>query len=419
MLSAYTGTSTSDSTSNTATTGNPGVVATNDSSAPPTKKVTTIGVPVIVGVLLALPVIIYFIRRRIRIAKKRRMARHFSFSSQEDGGDFANPLEQHRTTATQYSFGRDANEHDGNFITDIGNGLVSILKRYSRSSTESTRRDRSSKGSKVSEKAMNWEEIDFGLGKLDERRSSSRHSSFSAPSISPTQRRTPDFAMPIASTAPAYEPRLSFSSSQENGPLIVSINDVGTPRSDGQVPLVPSLVLMPSTPIQELNLIYPTTAPTLASAPTQAESLDWSMLQQELESKPVFRSISSTSTLRSHAHPTAPTGTVSLVNPKTGRRSLEALPFESSRRASQPFSGRQLTGNYGGRGSSTFPQHSPGSSGSSTPTGRPAAAAPAVRRTSTPLDVPVSSQGARREGVQSKLRVVNVSDDEEEAGQAI
>jgi len=35
------------------------------------------------------------------------------------------------------------------------------------------------------------------------------------------------------------------------------------------------------------------------------------------------------------------------------------------------------------------------------------------------LDVPVSSQGARREGVQSKLRVVNVSDDEEEAGQAI
>lgn len=287
MLGAYAGTSNTVTTGTSATNG---VAATNNSSAPSKKGITTIVVPVIIGLLLALPVIIYFIRRRVRIARKRRLARHFSFSSQEDNGGFSSSLEQFRAsrkTKTLFSFGRDANEKDSSLITDIGSGLVSILKRYSGAASSvdgaSSRRDRSSKGSKMSEKAMNWEEIDFGLGQVDERRVSatSRRSSFSAPAQSPrTATKTLEplpFAMPVASTATGYDPSALFSSSHENmvGPLVVTVNDafprVGTPRHDGQMPLVPELaVIPPRAAAQALSTAYPTMAPS----PAQADGLD-------------------------------------------------------------------------------------------------------------------------------------------------
>lgn len=463
MLGAYAGTSNTVTTGTSATNG---VAATNNSSAPSKKGITTIVVPVIIGLLLALPVIIYFIRRRVRIARKRRLARHFSFSSQEDNGGFSSSLEQFRAsrkTKTLFSFGRDANEKDSSLITDIGSGLVSILKRYSGAASSvdgaSSRRDRSSKGSKMSEKAMNWEEIDFGLGQVDERRVSatSRRSSFSAPAQSPrTATKTLEplpFAMPVASTAPGYDPSALFSSSHENmvGPLVVTVNDafprVGTPRHDGQMPLVPELaVIPPRAAAQALSTAYPTMAPS----PAQADGLDWSMLQQELDAKPVFRSISATSTLRSHAHPrsssptsartvTPPslpslefqrdasqTSSITLVNPKTGRRVSDSLPFsQSPRSVSQPLAGRQLAGNLGRRGSAPFVGNiSPFSSGSVTPTGRRASTAsvdPVMRRTSnrSVIVTPGSPMlGSKRESTQSRLRVVNVTDDEV-AGQAL
>ena len=440
-------------TSNTVTTTTTGVAATNHSSAPPSKKTAAIAVIIVIGLLLALLVIIYFIRNRVRIARKRRMARHFSFSSQEDNGDFSSPIDQFRSskkTKTQYPFGQDANEKAGSFLSDFGSSLIGVLKRYSGSSSSlSSHQDRSSKGSKTLEKALNWEEIDFGLGKLDERRGStnSRRSSFSATSHSPhAGNKTPEplpFAMPVASTAQGYDTSALYSSSLPYmaDPLLVSIGNVsprvGTPRTDGQMSLLPSLVIMP--PSQDLQTAYPAMAPS--SVP--ADGLDWNMLQHELEAKPVFRSISPTSTLRSHAHPRAsspnavpvraatpayliplelqrsasPTGTITSVNPKTGRRTSETLTYpQSPRSVSQPIAGRQLAGSLGRRESAPFAQYSPVSSGSSTPTGR-ASYDPAMRRSSNPssmLGTPVL--GARRESTQSRLRVVN---DTEAAGQAL
>ena len=444
-------------TSNTVTTNTNGVAATNASSAPPSKKIAAIAVPFVIGLLLVLPVIIYFIWSRVRIARKRRMARHFSFSSQEDNGDFSSPIDQFRSsrkTKTRYPFGQDANEKAGNFVSDLSSGLISVLKRYSRpSSSLSSHRDRSFKGSRMSEKAMNWEEIDFGLGKLDERRGSttSRRSSFSATSHSPhAGNRTPEplpFAMPVASTVQGYDPSALYSSSLPYvaDPLLVSIGNasprVGTPRSDGQMSLVPSLVVMPpSMPVPDLQAAYPAMAPS--SVPV--DGLDWNLLQQELDAKPAFRSISPTSTLRSHAHPRAssptlvparaatppyllplelqrsasPTGTITLVNPKTGRRTSETLTYpQSPRSVSQPLAGRQLAGSLERRESAPFPQYSPSSTGSSTPTGR-ASYDPGMRRSSNPsmLGFGTPAQGARRESVQSKLRVVN---DTEASGQAL
>ena len=411
----------STSTSETATTSTNGVAASNDtdSSAPSSKKVTTITVPVIAGLLLALPLVIYFIRRRVRIARKRRMARHFSFSSQEDSGDFSTPVDGFRTsrrTKTQYPFGRDANEKDWNVISEIGTGLVSILKRYSGTalsgSNASSSRDKSSKGGKISEKAMKWEEIDFGLGKLDERHGSfaSRRSSFSAPSLSPPavdEAHVPlPFAMPVASTVQGFDPNTLSSVFQGNNASrpVSPLNDVGTPRHDGQIPLVPSVVVMSPTRAQNQMNSMPTAS---------ADGLDWNMLQRDLEVRPVFRSISPTSTLRSHAHTISPAplelrrASSPTVNPKTGRRSMSPVPL--------PFAGRQIAGNRDRRGSAPY---SPSSSGSVTPTG------PAdlpMRRVSNPFIglIPGSPmQASKREIVQSRLRVVNVTDNEE-AGQAV
>ncbi|KAK4688720.1 hypothetical protein P7C73_g1371, partial [Tremellales sp. Uapishka_1] len=435
-----------------------GVVATTNTdskSAPSSKKITTIIVPIMVILLLASPVIIYLIRRRVRVIRKRRLARHFSFSSQEDSGDFASPNAQFmaaRRKNTQYTFGRDGNERDGNIFTDMASSVVGILKRNSRSSSgsiadgarEMSQVDRSSKGSKFSSK-QKWEEIDFGLGKVDERGRSmdSRRSSFSATG----NNRTPpllSFPMPVAATQGYDDSQMytALADEDQHGPLIVTLQDsdsprVGSPRSDGQIPLIPSFTVLPPsvppTPAAHGLSSYP------ALTPIQTEGLDWSALANELETKPAFRSISPSSTLRSHAHQVqnqssspssspkqgstpprlpsfefhrSPSPTISLVNSKTGRRVSETLPF-TPRSVSQPMAGRQLAGAGLGRRESA--PLSPASTGSATPTQRRLSHEPSTRRASNPSPL-LSHQftQSRRGSAQSKLRVVNVDQDEEQ-----
>lgn len=471
MLSSYTSSSGTSSSSNVGTT-----VANTAESHPSSgtkKEATKIAVPVILAFLLLLPFLIYFIRRRVRLIRKRRQARHFSFSSQEDEGDFHRPIDQFgasRRTKTQYSFGRDANEKDGNLISDIGAGIAGILKRYASDRPETPSGHRASKGSKLSEKAIQWEEIDFGLGRLDENRldgSHSRRSSFSAPSGSPDAGRKMaemlPFQMPVASTARGYDTNVMNGASAialknpfVDPPLISTHEDVsGTPKHDGQAPLVPNLFVhaptMPSTPSGHPNAFgpsYPVMIPEYT--PTPSQGLDWTNLAQELEARPAFHSISPTATLRSHAHalplpprssspapasttpPVLPalsfqqpsslaSPTISLVNPKTGRRSSEILPFTSQpaspRSVSQPMGPRQLAGNYslGRRGSAPFaPAPLPRSSSARV------SYEAGMRRASNPN---VIGQGPasplvemRRE---SKLRVVNLADGEVNDGQAI
>jgi hypothetical protein len=458
MLDVYTPSSIPGANTNTNTNAN------TSTSPPPkheSKSLTSIIVPVVVGILLALPIILFFIRRKVRIAKKRREARHFSFSSQEDNGDFnaSSPHRQFRASNSRskasYPFGRtDANEREGGMFSGLlGNAKRVIGGMRRRDSDdgfggerEMIQRKGLSKTKRISEKQpMNWEEIDFGLGKLDERRGSgldvgsvSRKSSFSASGSPPM---TFPFPMPIASTLQSYSDELY----NNPPPLVVTIEKgtpSGTPTNDGQAQLIPSLAIIPpsgpATPaaFTDLQTAYPSLEPTVPKSKGDV-GLDWNNLAQELESRPAFRSISPTSTLKSHQHPSlppqisnlefqpnrvpSPSGSITLINPKTGRRTSDQLPFPpqnqgSPRTVSQPnaFGARHLAGATGGgyarRGSVPYNPPVPGSSGSNTPLN----GYEGVRRGS------YSGPIERRESVQSvqsKLRVINA--DGQDQGQAL
>ncbi|KAK8849597.1 hypothetical protein IAR55_004932 [Kwoniella newhampshirensis] len=527
MLAAYTPTNSGSNSgvnknNNNISTGTTATAADNMSGSPghPTKHIISIVIPVIVVLILLTPIVVYLIRRRVRLIKKRRMARHFSFSSQEDEGGFSSPLHQYfnkRRTKTQFPFGRDANEKDGNLVSDFTGGLARIVSRLSsRSNSDEGHGNPTAEREMVqvarqpirldgpAKQPQNWEEIDFGLGKLDESRHSDpshgQHAQdISAVSPEHSNQEEADasayggVSFPVPSAArgsQGYEPRALFNAEDAimAAPPLVTLNDsaldTGSPLHDGQEPLLPSVVIMPPTApttpaVNSLSTAYPAMEPTPAAA-AQHEGLDWNQLQQELDNKPAFRSISPHAQLRSHAHTFAPTspfdirrtesprpitpttppsipplefqqrgsspsGTVTLVNPRTGRRSTEYLPFSSPsvglgasgltpRSVSSPTGARQIAGGLTRRGSaplggSAQPSivksgsggDSPLSSGQSTPkAARPMSFDPSIRRASAgSLTYPVGTGGERRG---SQLRVVNVTeseDDEDQFGNAI
>ena len=300
MLEAYsanTGSSGNTATAGTTHTNTIANTSTSGSETGEKKSIASIVIPVIIAIIL-IPLAGWFIRRKVRMNKKRRMARHFSFSSQEDEGDFRTAVDSFhspsRRTKTQYGFGTDANEKEGgNVFTDLAGDLAGAFKRISNirkpSTTESVvsgEREMEQVGngqsvSRLDERTMRWEEIDFGLGRLDEKAHQDRQNILTAPTIGVASTIDP-FADPT--------PLIRFDSDDSSR--------LGTPIHDGQQALIPELTVQP-----------PTVPPTPASAqlgpafqPTSQDGLDWNLLAQEMVDRPAFRSISPTSTLRSHSH---------------------------------------------------------------------------------------------------------------------
>ncbi|WRT69614.1 uncharacterized protein IL334_006603 [Kwoniella shivajii] len=454
MLTAY--------SASTSTTDNTGTVATGISTAQNNtsetgtsgKKIASIAVPILVIALILSPLIVYLARRRMRLIKKRRMARHFSFSSQEDegafgGGLFSQYLSQRRTK-TQFPFGRDANEREGNFITDLSTGLTRMVTRLSSRSNSDEGHDqddipyvppremiavtsgvtRGTGSPKAKEnRQMNWEEIDFGLGKLDESKHnqpSSSGSNFHPSSI--------DNSSPFGDHAAvsASAPMVDFPVPQAQGytPEMLYGDDSVAPPPFGRLgaspeeTLIPYLMVQPATApptpsVNNLSTAYPAMIPNSSSAiggsaPQGGNDQSWESLAKELETKPAFRSISPTAQLRSHAHPSASSNvnysstgmmprsesprpispvpsipplefqrrpstasnaseTIKLVKTPSIRRP-EFLPFQTqnqyqnqgNRSVSQPISRQIAGGGLGRRGSAA--SDSPLSSGQTTPT---------------------------------------------------
>ena len=406
---------------------NVGVESTQQGPSTPKssmKRVVIIAVPVVLGLLIVFPLAIYFLRRQVRLSRTRRLARHFSFSSQEDSGDFRrrsiNAIPSMRRTKTQYGFGKDANEKEGSVLKDVIGALKQISNGRS-AEDRSTQGDgsdmwpssRSFRVIRSSGKAMKWEEIDFGLGRIDEKAlgsGGSRHGLFSAHG---------NIASGVASTsidAFAIPPQTRASLDGETNSL-----RVGTPTHDGQAPLVPALHLVTPDPTSSFN-------------PSIGDGLDWNMLAEEMQNRPAFRSISPNSTLRSHAHiisgEVAPLPTrlsnpllppfdyprhssSAMVNPVTGLRVSEnALPYTripTPRFVSSPVTiGRELASGPGRRGCS--PRHKSGS-GSITPTSH---VGDVTRRASNSLiyfPEPFSIGSTRRASTTSQLRVINADAD--------
>ncbi|KAI9639047.1 uncharacterized protein MKK02DRAFT_21711 [Dioszegia hungarica] len=428
MLQAYV----TPSTESTSTGG--GSVPVNASMGTSSSRLASIVAPVVILSVIGIPILVFFIRRKMRIAKKRRMARHFSFSSQEDGGDFHSPLNgsgRSQSRTQHYPFGPDSaldEKEDASLLSDFKSNMVGLVGRFRRrSSHDEMRHITAGKGKKgkYNEKSMKWEEIDFGLGEVDSRRGSTPQTGFQ-----PSSRRS------------------SFSATG-SPPEARYVDSVPMPGDSMPEPVYP--IMNPSTP--------PHRPVSPSAAPPVDEGLDWNMLQQDLDNRPAFRSISPTSPLRSHqtshqapstpprintqfvaggnpfadrhaqvhfepqgrrssspvspapalpyldfqtqqsptsagtggggARPSSPSSITS-INPKTGRRTSYEVPVtpprelqmqaqQSPRSVSSPIGhgARQLAGNFDRRGSAPTFYTAPSSPASPTPAS--ASASPATR----------------------------------------
>lgn len=305
-------------------------------------KIAAAVVPTVIGLLILVPLCLVLWRRHQRNVRKRRLASHYSFSAQEDGGDFTrglNPFNQNRRTQTVYPFGRDANEKEGTWTSDMRNRIVRVFRRGSSAhgvgddGTIASRDMTQVSPSELQEKGMNWEEIDFGLGRVDENRREATYTDLparrGAPRSSMPRRDSFNgaaepmtFPMPIASTMYAEEIEGDGVATGD----LVSIDSHGSPRNDGQSPLAS----VPETPLAQPAATSGIAAAAADAANADAQAADWEALEKSLSSKPAFRSISPTSTLQSHSHqqdtPNSPTRSNGSHNSSASYTTAPSLP---------------------------------------------------------------------------------------------
>ncbi|CAK9781000.1 galactose oxidase [Cutaneotrichosporon oleaginosum] len=238
-------------------------------------RTAAIAAPIVILAVL-LPLAIWLFRRHQRNRRKRRLASHFSFSTQEDNGGFRN-----------YSRAARSPFADNSWSSNMRSAIDRVFRRGSSAGVG----DDGTLASREPEK--NWEEIDFGLGRVDEarreatytdmpRRGSPRRSSFEHPGEGVA------FPMPVASTL------------YDDDAVLVDIDTsprLGSPRSDGQVLLSPN---HEQSPFRDPDS-------GMADAAADAASVDdWNALARSMESRPAFRPLSPTATLGSHQHAGAP-----------------------------------------------------------------------------------------------------------------
>lgn len=275
-------------------------------------KTAAIAVPVVLLTLILIPISVWLYRRYQKNQRKRRLASHFSFSTQEDNGHFRN-FDGGRRNRTAYPFGRETSENS--WRSDMRSAIDKVFRRGSTAhgvGDDGTIASRERElidvdPAELTEK--NWEEIDFGLGRVDQdrreatytdlpaRRGTPRQSlpmprtnSFEHPgSPTPGQGQIP-FPMPIASTLPYDAPLVDVDMDTDSPRL-------GSPRSDGQQLLSPQ---PEQSPFRD-SMAVPESGLSAAAADAAAVD-DWNALAASIESRPVFRPISPTAQLGSHHH---------------------------------------------------------------------------------------------------------------------
>lgn len=283
-------------------------------------------VPTVICVLILIPLLVYFIRRHRKRQRQRRLASHYSFSAQEDRGDFNN---NRNRWGWGHSRADDEDSHPS-FVSSMRDVVYNVFRRGSNhgvgddGTINEPQQDMTQvrNPNELTQHGQPWEEIDFGLGRVDRVDHGRREANYTdLPARIPRgqgSRRVsgnviPDvYPMPIASTMP-YGPDIpdSVRESMENPfddpkelndeqiderihtastavqetPQLVDLSPrLGTPKDDGQKTLV-----------------------TPGSVAAAQDASEWAALEASLVNRPVFQSISPTSTLRSHAHETEAT----------------------------------------------------------------------------------------------------------------
>lgn len=307
--------------------------------------ITAAVVPTIFGSILLVVLGLWLYRRHQKNSRQRRLASHFSFSAQEDRGDFSRPLDQYEANRrNRYPFGNPSGASSQGSLTSLSRRIMTVFRKGTKGvGDDGTIHEGQMiqvSPEQLNEKGMNWEEIDFGLGRVDASRTRERNASYTnLPSRTRTPRPRDSFAgpperipfpMPVASTISYPEPE------EETGPAtgeLVRLDTdsprLGTPLTDGQIPLMSDGELSVVTPGGAL-------ADAGADAAAHTEANDWSMLEQSMMSRPIFSSPSPNSSLRKQAlsmppaaHvPPSPTHSTSSVT--SSAPSLPPLQFSNT-----------------------------------------------------------------------------------------
>lgn len=311
-------------------------------------KTAAIAVPVVLGTLILIPLCFWLWRKYQRNERKRRLASHFSFSTQEDNGHFRD-FDGGRRNRSMYPFGRDESS-EGSWGSNMRTAIGRVFRRGSSAhgvgddGTIASREMVQVSPAELAEK--NWEEIDFGLGRVDEgrreatytdlparrntpRASMPRRNSFEHPG-SPHAEQIP-FPMPIASTLPYAQDEPENEKAASTGTLIdidQSSPRLGSPRTDGQSQLLsPALEQPAQSPFADP---VPAQSGLSAAAEDAASVDDWNALAKSIETRPAFRPLSPTATLGSHHHASGSTDSHASDSSFSTAPSLPPMDFTGS-----------------------------------------------------------------------------------------
>lgn len=172
----------------------------NQGSSNHTKKTVSIVVPVVLICAFAIPLLLWFGRKHLKILRQRQMARHFEIDPSSEnvekhaqgnvssGSGFSNPLTQFLASRKRNGDKRaslprpyggirlsDQNEVQARSIKSIltsGSGWYNKARGQTPTNEGQVRRTQQDGENSNIEKNPLWEEIDFGLGKIDESRQS-------------------------------------------------------------------------------------------------------------------------------------------------------------------------------------------------------------------------------------------------------
>ncbi|KAJ9108270.1 hypothetical protein QFC19_002518 [Naganishia cerealis] len=393
------------------------------------KTLKSILIPVLIVIALGIPLAVWLLRRHVRNVRHRRMAQHFEMDPEEDHrngsilatsalGQFLaskfKSADSARRPSLPKPFGGVRINEKGEVVNNNDSMVVShlkgIFKRFSYSSfksfdtMESTAQDKemseiragvaaitTGNNGQMTEKAHQWEEIDFGLGKVDESRRNS--------------------AIPVRNSASFDEPRQSDNETRSislpevkfEGPFgdEFQVQESNVPANDARL-LPPALVILPpsepATPSIDSNgnsadFVF-TGVPAFVESPIdtldspmklEREAVvnvmkdEWESLADSLVAHPIFGSSTPTTDFTRTPHDES---SLSTENPMTA---LPPLAFQQ-RRASG--SGKSGNSKYSGLGVSPF----------STPTFRSArnpsvAALPVSGTTSRSVSQPIGLPG--------------------------
>ncbi|BEI84028.1 hypothetical protein CcaverHIS002_0406320 [Cutaneotrichosporon cavernicola] len=284
-------------------------------AAPSTKKTNTaaIAAPVVILTVILLPLAMWLWRRHQRNKRKRRLASHFSFSTQEDNGHFNN-----------FNGGRTGNAYpSSSWSSNMRSAIERVFRRGSGAgvgddgtiaSRELVQVSPSELVSSQNEK--NWEEIDFGLGRVDQDRREATYTNLPRRGTPRSLSRRDSFQHP---GSPEVEPYMPVASTMyDDDAQLIHLDDsprLGSPRSDGQHRLSPD---HEQSPFRDRDS-------GMSDAAADAATVDdWNALARSMESRPAFRPLSPSATLGSHQH------SPEMYTPVSAAPSLPPMEFPSS-----------------------------------------------------------------------------------------